>query len=235
MDGICTAGSAVPIRGSDARKIVSVLRMSDGDAITVIDSAGASFAARVKIDGKAVQAELDRQLEAAQASPVRVTLAQGVPKAQKMDYIVEKTTELGAAAIVPLLTERTVADVTPNKRERWERLARTASMQCGRDTVPSIGPPQTFAQLCAGFASYDRVIVPWELAPRDDVRVRLESLLAAATNVLVVIGPEGGFSHEEAALAVDSGAQTVWLGPRILRTETAGIVALAFINLLTGG
>lgn len=220
--------------GSDAHKIVSVLRMRDGDEIEIVDSAAQRFLAAIAIDGRAVTATL-QQMKASQTAPaLQVTVAQGVPKGQKMDFVVEKLTELGAAEIVPLQSERTVVtDVSAKKIERWRRLAKTAAQQCGRDNVPRIGDPQSFSDLCRSFPNYDLVLFPWELADRTVLRERLPQLVRDAKRVLVLVGPEGGFSHAEADAAQSAGAHLLSLGTRILRTETAALVVLALLNYLT--
>lgn len=210
--------------------------MRTGDHIEAIDSAARTFDARIHVEGKAVHAELTAAYPQTDEPVVHVAIAQAVPKAQKMDFIIEKCTELGASAFVPFLSERTISDaVSDHKLERWKRIAKTAAMQCSRETVPSVSEPLAFGDLTAVFREYDCVLFPWELAERIPVRERLEPLLTGAARVLVIIGPEGGFSHAEASLAKDAGANIVWLGPRILRTETAGMTVLAFVNLLTGG
>jgi len=233
IEGRHETGEAVTLGGSDAHKIVSVLRMRDGDAIEVVDSAAQRFAATVAIEGRTVRATLGERVERSVASTVKISVAQGVPKGQKMDFVVEKLTELGVELIVPLHSERTVVtDVSPNKIERWRRLAKTAAQQCGRDTVPYVGEPQQLADLCKSFSDYDVVLFPWELADRAPLRERLPGLLRNAQRVLVVIGPEGGFSHAEAQMAQQHGAQLVSLGSRILRTETAALVAVSILGYL---
>ncbi|HLI94495.1 MAG TPA: 16S rRNA (uracil(1498)-N(3))-methyltransferase [Candidatus Baltobacteraceae bacterium] len=234
VQGIHQSGDVVTLGGSDAHKIVSVLRMHDGEAIEVIDSAAQRFSATVTMDGRSVHANLGERLPAAANARHTITVAQGVPKGQKMDFVVEKLTELGAARIVPLESERTVVtDVSANKVERWRRLAKTAAQQCGRDTIPEITQPKRFADLCETFANYDLVLLPWELADRAPLRERLPALLAATKNMLILIGPEGGFSHAEAEAAECAGAQLISLGSRILRTETAALVVLSILNYLS--
>jgi 16S rRNA (uracil1498-N3)-methyltransferase len=234
VEGRHQSGDVVQLDGSDAHKIVTVLRMRDGDNIEVIDSAAQRFSASITIDGKAVRAELEARVKSAPQTPVRVTIAQGIPKGQKMDFVVEKLTELGAAAIVPLQSERTiVSGVSANKLARWRRLAKSAAQQCGRDDVPEIREPVSLNALIATFKDYDRVFFPWELAERTPLRERLPGLLADARRVLVILGPEGGFSHSEADAARSAGAELISLGSRILRTETAGLVVLAVLGYVT--
>lgn len=211
-----------------------MLRKRDGDDIVVIDSAAQRFTAGISIDGRCVRASLRERTATAAADAPQIDVAQGVPKGQKMDFVVEKLTELGAARIVPLQSERTVVtDVGANKIERWRRLAKTAAQQCGRDTIAQITEPARFVDVCASFSQYDLVLFPWELADRAPLRDMLPALTAGARRILVVIGPEGGFSHAEADAAQAAGAHLISLGSRIVRTETAALVVLSVLNYVT--
>jgi 16S rRNA (uracil1498-N3)-methyltransferase len=145
-----------------------------------------------------------------------------------MDFIVEKATELGVARILPFASERTIREERGTaKIERWRRLARAAAQQSGRTHVPPVDDPLRWQTLVERFAAFNAVIMPWEVAERVSLRTVLPALLSDVREVLVVIGPEGGISHAEARAAFDAGAHAVSLGARILRTETAGLVACA--------
>ncbi len=142
-----------------------------------------------------------------------------------MDFVVEKATELGVAQIVPFVSERTVGDgARDGKTERWRRLAKSAAQQSGRGDVAKIAAPLDFAALVATFGSFDRVLLPWELADPRPLRDVLPPLVADVATLLIAIGPEGGLSQSEARDAETAGAHLVSLGRRILRTETAGLV-----------
>ena len=228
-----SAGATIEITGADARKIVTVLRKKTGDRIQVIDSAAQHFAATLEIDNRVVRASLGEPVVAAHPERFALTVAQAVPKGQKMDFVIEKLTELGVAEIVPVYSERTVVeDVGAGKLERWRRLAQTAAQQCGRDSIPAVRDPQQLSQIVACFAQFDLVLFPWELAGGGNLRDTLPGLVAGARSILVVIGPEGGFSSDEADAARAAGAHLVSLGPRILRTETAALVVAAILNYL---
>lgn len=208
--------------------------MRDGDEVEVIDSAAQRFLAVIVVDGRSVHARLRERVAGAASSGLAITVAQGVPKGQKMDFVVEKLTELGVAAIIPLQSERTiVTDVSANKIERWRRLAKTAAQQCGRSDIPQVAEPQDFAGLVSAFSGYDAVLFPWELAESAPLRETLPPLVSDARRILVVVGPEGGFSHGEADAAGAAGAHSISLGSRILRTETAALVLLSVLNYLT--
>jgi 16S rRNA (uracil1498-N3)-methyltransferase len=149
-----------------------------------------------------------------------------------MDLIVEKSTELGVAEIVPFYSERSVVhDLGNAKLDRWRRLAKTAAQQCGRERVPAVAEPIAFDALLERFERYDAVLFPWELAPRVPLPEALLAFLPQSGRLLIVVGPEGGFSHDEAEAASARGAQVVWLGANILRTETVALVLAGYIQL----
>ncbi len=235
IEGARAAGETVEIDGGDAHKIVHVLRLRDGDTIEAVDSAASVFEAILRIEGSRVRAVLERTLHAPSGEParIRIDLAQGLPKGQKMDFIVEKATELGAASILPFACERAIARETgAAKIERWRRLATAAAQQSGRRDIPVIAPAQSFEELLSSFERYDRILFAWELASPDALRATLPALLEGAARILIVIGPEGGFSHLEADAAKNAGATLLHLGGRVLRTETAGLMLLSVIGYL---
>ncbi len=224
------AGEVVAIYGSDAHKIVNVLRLRDGDVIEVVDSHGSIFAATLESKAGALQARLGEPRETP-APRVVIDVAQGIPKGQKMDFVVEKLGELGVRALIPLRSERTiVANVGPAKLERWRRLAHSAAQQSGRNDLLAVTEPLPFAQLCLQFSEYDAVIFPWEVAEPQPLREALPAIVGDAARILVVVGPEGGFSHAEAESAKAAGAHLVSLGSRILRTETAALAVVAILG-----
>ncbi len=235
VEGAHEVGDVVELSGADARKIVAVLRKSSGDSIVLGDSAGRAFAASLALEGERVRARLDTLVDAVPPPSLAITLAQGIPKGHKMDFVVEKATELGVARIVPFTSERTIGDgERAGKVERWRRLARSASQQCGRNDIPVVESPVTWAALVARIREVDRALVPWEIAERVPLRERLGSLIEGVKSVLLVIGPEGGLSHAEAAAAEAEGATLISLGGRILRTETAGLVACSALLYASG-
>jgi 16S rRNA (uracil1498-N3)-methyltransferase len=236
VEGTRAIGSTVEIAGGDARKIARVLRLRAGDRIEIVDSAATAFAASIDAVGPAVQARLVEVIGERAEAPagLAIDVAQAVPKGRRMELVVEKATELGAVAFLPFYCERSVGRrVGGEKLARWQRLARTAAQQSGRRDVPAVREPQSFDALLACFSSYAAVLFAWELAPAAPLYELLSSALPAAGRVLVVVGPEGGFTHEEAEAARQSGAVALSLGPRILRADTAAIVLLAVIGALT--
>jgi 16S rRNA (uracil1498-N3)-methyltransferase len=231
VEGVHAAGEHVALAPDDARKVATVLRKRTGDRVQVVDSGGVAFAATLEVDGRSVRATLDALLDRdAVETTIEVTIAQAVPKGQKMDLVVEKVTELGAYAIVPVRSARVIGhDTSPAKVERWRRIAKSAAQQSGRTRVPLVGDVVDWDALLATFAGYDRVYVPWELADPAPLRAVFERELPDARRVLVVIGPEGGFAADEVARARAAGGAPISLGRRILRTETAALVVLAAI------
>lgn len=229
VQGTHERGESVRIDSSDAHHIRDVLRLRSGDRIEVIDSAARSFEAEMSYEGDDVIARLVAERETREPT-LRVDVAQGLPKGAKMDYVVEKVTELGAEAILPFTSERTIVRAgAKEKLARWRRIARTAAQQSGRRTVPRVAEPVPFSELFGHAREYDRVLFAWENADGPPLRASLPTVLRGARRVLVVVGPEGGFSHAEAAAAQALGATVVSLGRRILRTETAALALLAVI------
>lgn len=226
--GIHRTGDDVALDDDDARKLVTVLRGQTGDRIEVVDGAGTAFTAVLTIEGKVVRAALSRQLDASTTeNRGQIVVAQAIPKGQKMDLIVEKVTELGAWAIVPLRSERVIGERTgDHKHERWQRIAKSAAQQSGRTRIPLVEPIADWPDLIRKFATFDRVFVAWERAAPVPLRERFERQTPRETSVLIAIGPEGGFSAREVETAVAAGAVPISLGSRILRTETAALVVL---------
>jgi 16S rRNA (uracil1498-N3)-methyltransferase len=225
----------VELRGDDARKVRLVLRKRDGDEIEVIDSSGGAFVGALILAAHNVRARLTEAKGPVAPAALEIVLAQAVPKGAKMDFVVEKATELGIARLIPLLTERAAATYArAGKTERWRRLARSAAEQCGRRDIPLIDEPLDWKNFCDTLASFDCTLVLWELAERSALRETLPALLSGVRRIAVAIGPEGGFSHAEIEYATAAGAKTVSLGRRILRTETAGLVACSILRYASG-
>jgi 16S rRNA (uracil1498-N3)-methyltransferase len=236
VEGTCDVGSVVEIAGSDAHKIARVLRLQRGDRIEIVDSGAAAFCASVDAVGSVVRATLVENLVRDAAAPAALTLdvAQAVPKARRMEFVIEKGTELGAHAFLPFYCERSVGRrIGPEKLARWRRLARSSAQQSGRRDVPEVCEPVEFGALLERFDAYDAVLFAWELAPPMRLRERLLAALPAAGKALIVVGPEGGFTHGEAESGALRGAALLSLGSRILRTDTAAVALLAVIDALT--
>ncbi len=219
------------VSGEDVRHIITVLRMKTGDELLLCDGEGNEYMAEISAFSKSrVEAQVLSRATREAASP-RVILGQGIPKSDKMDFIVQKATELGAAVIVPLVTERTIVKIRDEAKraERWRKIAKEAAMQSNRADIPTIGPIQSFRDYLLTLAPGPMTLFlfPWE-----EGTIPIKDVLRATPgvkNIIVLIGPEGGFSQDEAALAQSKGFNPVSLGRTILRTETAAIAALSMI------
>lgn len=219
----------------DVHHIRKVLRLKASDRIEISDSTAFEYLAEIEETGPGgVTARiLDKQGFAAELS-TRVTLFQAVPKQGKMEFIIQKTVELGIAAIVPVETERTVAvekGRDANRIQRWNKIAAEAGKQCKRGVVPKVGERAAFSEMLKRFSDFDLVLFPYENEENRTLKEALRERAGALrpAQAALVIGPEGGFSPREAAEAAAAGAVTVSLGKTTLRTETAGMAALAML------
>lgn len=232
VEGARAPGECIEITGGDAHKIAHVLRLKEGDEIVVTDSAARTFSASILESGRVVRAALlAEQIVERAGEPLRIDAAQAVPKGSRMDYAIEKGTELGVDIFLPFYSERSVGrSAGSEKLARWRRLARAAAQQCGRRKIPTVENALPFEALLERFAEYDAVLFAWELAPPAPLAQRIAEVVPARGRALIVVGPEGGFTHAEAESAARHGAALLWLGPRVLRTDTAALVLLAVIG-----
>jgi 16S rRNA (uracil1498-N3)-methyltransferase len=225
------AGSRIIVSGEDVRHIVSVLRMKPGEMLLLCDGKGAEYTVKIAQVG---QSEIATELVSQSRRDIRypfVTLVQGLPKSDKMDFIVQKATELGVTEIIPLKTERTIVKVKDEEKRitRWQKIAREAAMQSNRVDIPFIGQIVSFKDFLRTPNPELRtlLLLPWEegtLPIKDVLRAH-----ADVKKIIVLIGPEGGFSTLEAETAKARGFHLVSLGPHILRTETAAVATLSMI------
>ena len=219
------------LSAEDSRHALRVLRLEVGDEIELVCEPEHYLAGIAAIEDGIVTVAIRGELRPTEAK-TQVTLYQGLPKADKMELIAQKTTELGVYAIRPVAMERCVVKLegkdAGKKIERWQKIAREAVKQCARTSVPEVLEVKKLAQLKDEFAALDVLIVPWEEARDGSVMKALAPFAGReGVHVGILIGPEGGISEKEAAwLAENAGAKLVTLGPRILRTETAGLAAL---------
>jgi len=218
----------VEITGPDARHIKDVLRLSKGDMIEVVDSEG--IIAEVRIEGFARGGVLGRivgSYKAAESLP-QVYLFQGLPKAGKLDTIVRQATEIGVSGISPILTERVVvkleAQKAAKKSDRWQKIATEAAKQSHRISIPKVTGVLSWQEALEELKKFDHTVVFWE---EEHEKLLFEALKPEVHSIALVIGPEGGLAEKEVADLKDIGAEVVTLGESILRTETAGPVAVA--------
>ena len=231
-------GDRVTITGDDVKHIVRVLRMEAGDEVIVCDGTGRAFHTELtELGDGEVAARIVEELSAQPESPVKITLAQGLPKGDKMDLIIQKGTETGITRFLPLSMSRCIVQYDDKKeqkrRERWQKIAKEAAEQSHRNIVPDVANGMTFKQLMNALERFDLVLVPYEMEKARGLRDVLEEH-PEAREVCVVIGPEGGIAEEEIETALRAGAMPVTLGPRILRTETAGLFVAACVAYHTG-
>lgn len=220
-----------------SRQMVRVLRLGAGARVIAVDPEGWELTVEVTLaEARVVEGRVLERRRRQVEPPLSVALAQGLPKADKMDWVVQKCTEVGVAEILPVVTARTVADPSGKeeaRRERWRRIAREAAEQSGRSAVPEIGPVCDLAGAVARLAEMDLFLVPWEEEQsrgiREVLRAAAGSVGGAPRTVGFLIGPEGGLTRDEVDLARRHGALAVTLGPRLLRTETAGLVVLSIL------
>jgi 16S rRNA (uracil1498-N3)-methyltransferase len=224
-------GGQVVLDGESHRHLVKVLRLQPGDGVMVFDGGGTEIEARVVAVGpRTIELSLGPRRAVTLAS-VSVTLLQAVPKGERMDLIVQKATELGVSAIVPVLAGRSVARPSASRARRWQTIAQEAARQSGRADVPAVSDPVPLAQAVAVAPEGARFVL-WEEEHGQSLRRALDGPAQAVT---LLVGPEGGLAVAEVVEARTHGFVPVGLGPRILRVETAAIVALALVQAAAGG
>lgn len=218
---------------SDAANHVSrVLRLREGAELTLFDGTGGEFPSTlVQVERRRVEVQVHGFVPREAESPLDITLVQGVSKGERMDYAVQKATELGARRIVPVETEHGVVSLDARrwekKRSHWQRVAISACEQCGRNRVPEIAPVTSLRK----FLQEPPVGLGLFLDPVQSMSI---GDLTPTKQITLLIGPEGGLSEQECAAAARRGYQGVQLGPRVLRTETAAVAALAVLQARWG-
>lgn len=236
--GAAEAGQQVRLDANESAHAARVLRLMPGAVVEITDpESGCRFLAELtEVSAECVIAQLTETI-AANEPPVEVTLFMGIPKADKLDFAVQKATELGAVRVVPVRMERSVAKIdrkdAPKKAERMRKIAAEAVKQCGRARTPEIMEAMDFTPAMQLFAAHDVAMMPWE----DARGTRMKDVYAensGARTIAVWVGPEGGISVNEAEKLINAGATAVTLGPRILRTETAAVASVTAALQLWG-
>lgn len=223
--------SKLLLTGADINHIIKVLRKSTGDILEASDGEGSGYIIRIsEIHKDKIIAEiLEEKVE--KCNDISVTLYQSIPKGDKMDLIVQKCTELGAARIVPFISERTVVVIDDKNKakkvERWRKIGQEACKQCMRSTVPKVSDIYSYDKVVSEVSEYDLCVVAYEKENVSLKRILKEN--NSSKSLAVIVGPEGGFSETEIQRAVNNGTKSVSLGSRILRTETAGMIILGNI------
>ncbi len=218
-----SSGKIIELSKGDKRYLFNVLRCAEGENILILDGMGRSFSAKI-VDKNHI--EILEENEQLKEDKLNLILCQALLKGEKMDFIIQKATELGVLKIIPFISERCVIKKT-NKIERWRRIAKEASEQSGRLTIPDIDSIKNFDEL---LASINNGILFWEKAKISLVDVFFE--LSLSEPIFLIVGPEGGFSSDEVSRALKKEIKIASLGNRILRADTAAIVSLSLVSFL---
>jgi len=244
------SGRRIELPAAAALHLTRVLRLRHGASLTVFDGQGGEFAATLHLGSRgaaAVEVKEHRVIE--QESPLRITLLQGLARGERMDWVIQKATELGVAAIIPVASQRSVVQLEAERGDRrlqhWRAVAAAACEQCGRNTLPRIDAPRDFSDALAAVADLPlrlllepgagrrmSEVVLGKVVPHAESRNR--ETVGEPVALALLVGPEGGWDESEIALAGQAGCTAVRLGPRVLRTETAGLAALAALQCLAG-
>lgn len=224
----------VQIIGDDVKHIKNVLRHKIGDSINICNENGKKYVAKIiSYKENVIDLVIEEELNVATESSTNITLFQGLPKFDKMESIIQKCTELGVNEIVPIITERVIVKLDEKSKEkrleRWNKIAKEASKQSGRQRVPKVENVIHIKNIIEKILKCDIVLLPYEMEQVITIKDVLTKLDKKVKNIGIIIGPEGGFSENDLRILEHEKVKKVTLGPRILRTETAGIAVLAII------
>lgn len=234
IDGKNIQNSTAKIYGSDVKHITKVLRLQEKSILILCDGEGFDYVARLsKVENDVLTLDIIEKKPCNAEPKLKVTIFQGIPKSAKMEYIIEKCTELGVDSLVPVITERTVVkfdekDSGLKKLTRWRKIAAESVKQCARGSIPQIYDIYDLNETEGLIKCLDLVIVAYE----DEKETSLKEVLKEnknASSIGIFIGPEGGFDKNEIEFLASLGVKTVTLGNRILRTETAGQAVLSAV------
>jgi 16S rRNA (uracil1498-N3)-methyltransferase len=236
VDIALAPGADLPLPRDAAQHALRVLRLKTGDPVSLFNGDGRQYSARlVTADPRAASVHVEAVDIPVRESPLRITLIQSLARGEKMDWIIQKATELGATRIRPVTSERSEVrlDGTRSKKrlEHWRSVAIAACEQCGRNVVPEIDAPESL-EACLAAHPRTGAEVRWMLHPGGTARLRDAG--SSAAQVMLAVGPEGGFGDNDLAALRQAGFDALALGPRILRTETAGMAAMAALQAVRG-
>lgn len=220
-------GAELALEPGPSQHLARVLRMSAGQALSLFDGAGNEFAAQIlRVDKRAVTAVLGARRDRNVESPLAVELGIGISRGDRMDWVLQKATELGVHRVVPLFTERTEVKLkgerAAKKQQHWQQVIVSACEQCGRSRLPGLGPPLAFDDWLAACTAERRFVLHHRATPAKGS--------GTPRSVALAVGPEGGLSTAEIDAAERAGFEALGLGPRVLRTETAPLAALAILQ-----
>ena len=232
---IDVVAKSVIIRGTDVNHIKNVLRMRPGEEVAVSNGIdGKEYRCGIlALEEDCVRLELRFIKEDGVELPAKIYLFQGLPKADKMELIIQKAVELGAFRVIPVAMKRCVVKLDEKKADakikRWQGIAEAAAKQSKRGVIPTVAPVMNYAQAVKMASEMDLKLVPYELAEGMEQTKRLIESAKPGQQIAVFIGPEGGFDPEEIGIAKEAGIEPITLGKRILRTETAGFTTIAWL------
>lgn len=234
-DAVEQGQASIMITGDDVGHITKVMRSSIGDQLICCVSRGPCFLAEIKqMDKDQVHCRIIEELREDRELPVEVTIAQGLPKGDKMELVIQKGTELGAHVFVPFISSRTIVQLDQKKEQkridRWSKIAKEAAEQSHRSVLPEIASVHSWKQLLNRSKDYDLALIAYENEKTSTVHAKLKELPSGKNRILIAVGPEGGFSELEIHEATLHDFYPIMLGKRILRTETAGLYGLAALS-----
>ena len=227
-------GEEIQIVGSDVNHIKNVLRMKNGEELQISDGNNKKYLCEItSVTSDEVCLQIKDELVSDTELPSKIYLFQGLPKSDKMEFIVQKAVELGVYEIIPVATKRAVVKLDDKKAtkkvERWNTISEGGAKQSGRNVVPSVKQVMSYKEAIQYAESLDVILIPYELAEgMEETRQIIEGILPGQS-VGIFIGPEGGFETQEVEYAMEHGAKAITLGKRILRTETAGLTTLSIL------
>lgn len=227
----------IVITGADVNHIRNVLRMRADEEVLIADGQGAEYRCKlIELGENEVRAQILWKLDGNAELASAITLFQGLPKSDKMDFIVQKCVELGVSRIVPVSTKRAVVKLDAKKEQtrlkRWNTISESAAKQSGRGVIPEVSGVMSFGKALEEAKKLDVLLIPYERAEHMTETRRVMGEIRPGQSVGIFIGPEGGFEESEVEEAVAAGAQAITLGRRILRTETAGLAVMAMLGYL---
>lgn len=228
-------GEQITITGSDVNHIKNVLRMERGEELMVCDGTGMQYTCQIEeFPAGEVKLSILKAEKASTELSVRLKLYQGLPKKDKMELIIQKAVELGAAEIIPVMTKRCIVKLEDDKKEakkleRWQAIAESAAKQSGRGMIPTVGRVMNYKEAIKRASDEGMSLIPYEMAEGMKTLKKAAKAASKQQVISVFIGPEGGFEEVEVEFAKENGVVPVSLGKRILRTETAGFTTLSIL------